>query len=259
MVSVQGWKNVSIINNGSKILTVKYGNLKFIDSLNFFAAPLSKLPKMMCIEGNVAKGYFPHLFNTLDNQQYVGCLPAKKVYCPDDMNSSEREVFLKWYDEKIKENYEFDFQREIEFYCRLDVEILAKACLKFRKLFLDETGVDPFSSITVVASCMKTFQKNFLQTDSIGIIPRNGYRMIDNQSISALSWLEWVASEKKLKIQHAGNGPEVKPPGLNFKEDGFCANSNIILEFHGCYWHGCKRCFPTGRDIPLQNARNYEL
>lgn len=53
------------------------------------------------------------------------------------MNSSEREVVIMWYDDRIKENDKFDFQREIELYCRLDVEILAKAYLKFGELFLD--------------------------------------------------------------------------------------------------------------------------
>ena len=63
-------------------------------------------------------------------------------------------VFCRYHAEKAK-NLEFNFQRELEAYCKQDVEILTKACMKFRKLVMDEHNVDPFVASTTIASlCM---------------------------------------------------------------------------------------------------------
>ncbi|KAJ8956141.1 hypothetical protein NQ317_014054 [Molorchus minor] len=77
------------------------------------------------------KGYFPHLFNTLENTKYVGPLPAVKYYDPDNMKEDARKKFLRWYEEH--KNDVFDMQRDLVEYCVSDLEILTKACLKFRK------------------------------------------------------------------------------------------------------------------------------
>lgn len=49
-------------------------DIRFIDSLNFLPMKLIKLPKAMGFEG--VKGYFPHFFNTAENQDYVGPMPG---------------------------------------------------------------------------------------------------------------------------------------------------------------------------------------
>nr|XP_018908718.1 PREDICTED: uncharacterized protein LOC109038194 [Bemisia tabaci] len=255
MVVVQGWKNVEIINSGSKILTIKYGNLRWIDSLSFLSAPLSQLPKMMSID-NIAKGHFPYLFNRPENDNYEGPIPPLSEFCPDDMSSKAREELIQWHEEKVRENYVFNLKHELEFYCRLDVEILSKACLKFRQLFLDETGLDPYTGITVPQMCMKTFQKNFLKENTIGIVPIHGYRMVDNQSLAALQWLDWVAKDKNINIKHAGNTREMVPPGLKVKVDGYSPEHSLIFEFYGCYWHGCPKCFHSGRNLALPSAKD---
>lgn len=65
-------------------------NIKFIDSLNYFPMPLSKLPKAFNLSTTLKKGYFPHLFNTIKNENYDGCLPEMKYYSPDAMKEGER-------------------------------------------------------------------------------------------------------------------------------------------------------------------------
>lgn len=66
-----------ILYNGSKIIymhVAKGLDLTFLDSLNFLGMRLSKLPG--CFDLNeLCKGYFPHLFNTSENQHYVGPYP----------------------------------------------------------------------------------------------------------------------------------------------------------------------------------------
>ena len=46
----------------------------------------------------LAKGYFPHKFNTDENQNYVGPYPDEKYYGYDDMKTSDKEKFEKWYE-----------------------------------------------------------------------------------------------------------------------------------------------------------------
>ena len=50
------------------------------------------------------------------------------------MKSEARDTFYKWYNQHKDDH--FDFQKELEFYCRLDVEILMKGCLIFRETML---------------------------------------------------------------------------------------------------------------------------
>ena len=77
--------------------------IKIIDSHNFVASPLSALPKTFGLN-ELKKGYFPHYFNTNENQNYTGPIPDTKYYGSDTMNKPAREAFLKWHAEKVKEN-----------------------------------------------------------------------------------------------------------------------------------------------------------
>lgn len=99
------WKlnEESLIIAGSKIMCINVGRYKFIDSLNFFNVALAKLPKMFSLENN-SKGHYPHMFNTYENLDYVGEMPDLKYYWPDNLNPSEREKLIKWYNEEKKNN-----------------------------------------------------------------------------------------------------------------------------------------------------------
>ncbi|CAH1980933.1 unnamed protein product [Acanthoscelides obtectus] len=147
---------------------MEVGNVKFLDSLNYFPMPLTALPKEFDLK-ELKKGYFPHLFNTLAHQNYVGPIPALNFYDPDHLKEDAREKLLKWHGERQAEGYVFDFQKEIVEYCISDVEILTQACLKFRDLMKTETTVDPFQESTTIASCCnKVFRRNFLKPETIG-------------------------------------------------------------------------------------------
>ncbi|CAH2012950.1 unnamed protein product, partial [Acanthoscelides obtectus] len=133
--------------------------------------PLTALPKAFDLK-ELKKGYFPHLFNTLAHQNYLGPIPALDFYDPDHLKEDTREKLLKWHGKRQAEGYVFDFQKEIVEYCISDVEILTQACLKFRDLMKTETTVDPFQESTTIASCCnKVFRRNFLKPETIGILP----------------------------------------------------------------------------------------
>lgn len=77
--------------------------------------PLSKLPGCFGLS-ELKKGYFPHFFNTPENQTYVGSLPNIQYYAADSMSSTARQAFLVWYEEHKRDT--FDFQKEMKDYCR---------------------------------------------------------------------------------------------------------------------------------------------
>lgn len=248
-----------IILTGSKIVLMTFENLKFLDTFNYFHLALSSLPKAYGLEG-IAKGWFPHRFNLPENQNYVGPIPPADNFSPETMRPEERVKFLQWYDEKVAENYEFDFQREIIFYCQLDVKILRLASLLYRKTFLHCGNTCPFLECSTIAStCLRVFRKNFLRPETISILPRNGYRLGDTQSFKALQWLAWMERILGQNITCASRGREVR-----LKEgprvDGFCRinGTAICLQFHGDYYHGCPKCFTINREKIMRDGRSME-
>ncbi|XP_067210247.1 uncharacterized protein [Linepithema humile] len=246
-----------VILSGTKIIVLTVGNTKFIDSVNYMPMRLSELPKAFGLANTLDKGVFPHLFNTLDNQFYVGPLPGVEYYSPETMNTKEREQFLAWHDELTRANYIFDFQLEISRYCRNDVDILRRACMAFRKIFLRRGKVCPFEECTTIAStCMRVFRKNFLRESEIGIIPPGGYRHANTQSRKALRWLVWMERELGHPIIHAGRTREYRVLDGTLVDGYYESLENgvtrhHVFQFHGCFWHGCPSCFRINRDSNL--------
>jgi hypothetical protein len=75
--------------------------------------------------------------------------------------------------------------------------------------------------------------------------------MGDRQSIVGLQWLAYIGRSKN--IINAGNGRDVHLTGVpNVKFDGYCQDTNEILEYLGCFWHGCF-CMPN-RYKPIGNT-----
>ena len=78
-------------------------------------------------------------------KNYVGPIPSKKHYGYNQMKTDERSKFLKWYEERVSENYVFDFKKEILEYCRSDVDILRRGIMKLREDFIQLENIDPIS------------------------------------------------------------------------------------------------------------------
>ncbi|XP_055385241.1 uncharacterized protein LOC129614573 [Condylostylus longicornis] len=223
-----------IIKSNSKLQTKKATELiENADSLNYFPMALSKLPKAFDLQFNMKKGYFPHLFNTAKNENYIGQLPSVEYYNPNDMKV----------DEQIIE------------YCVNDVTILTQSCLKFREMFLKQCNVEPFLEATTIASaCNFAFRRNFLKEDTISLIPKYGYRNSDNQSKVAIQWLVWEEEKRNINIRHTAKQNESFVNGI--KVDGFCSETNQVFEFYSCYYHGHPTCIPHYRNKSLQDDSN---
>ncbi|KAF2894175.1 hypothetical protein ILUMI_11998 [Ignelater luminosus] len=246
-----------LIMRGLKVLKLEIENVVFLDSLCYFPMALSALPKTFGLPVDIKKGYFPHLFNTIDNKDYVGSLPPEEFYDPDSMKTEDRDKFLQWYKETKSNNYNFNLKNELIEYCQSDVDILRRACIMFRNLLMKECNVCPFSeAMTIASTCNLAFKRNFLKPDTIGILPKNGYRYADKQSKVAIKWLIWEEKRRNISIQHAANHREVKIPN-NMKVDGYCQATNQVFEFFGCYYHGCPKCITKRRDDP-ENETDYD-
>jgi hypothetical protein len=229
-----------VIPNGTKTvsLNIKGCKIRMIDSLSFLPMALSKLPATFGFE-ELSKGYFPHLFNRKENQNVIlDHLPDIRFYNPDSMKVEDRSRFVEWYAKH--RNDTFDFQKELLKYCRSDVDILRKCVMRFRNDFLEITGVDPISTCTTIASaCHQVFKRNFLEPNTIGIIPPRGYHPEQIQSAKALQWMKYVEKKTGCKIQNVNNGGE-KVIGP-YRVDGYYETQEgekVVLEFHGDFWHG---------------------
>ena len=204
--------------------------IKIIDSHNFVASPLSAFPYTFGLN-ELKEGYFPHYFNTNENQNYVGPIPDAKYYGSDTMGKTPRQEFLKWHTAKVKENYVFDFRKEFLEYCDPDVDILRRGCLELRKQFLEIANIDPFQYI-IAGVCMDIYRSKYLQPKTIAVIKDDKKEMYSRGSIA---WLNTFTN-----VQHALNGGEIDICGA--KVDGFNPETNTVYQYHGCFWHGCPKC-----------------
>ena len=234
---VQNAIHYEIIYRGAKSLSMKVPDwdIKFIDSLNFIPMSLAKFPKTFG-QDELCKGYFPHMFNKDENQNYVGPTPCKNDYGVNFMKPGERDAFISWHDEQVANNYRYDFREEIIKYCRSDVDILRNCCLQYREMFRNETGIDPFNkSLTIASYCQEVYRTNFLKKDTIAVF-NNDRQWKIKQSNVAVTWLSYISEKEDLYIKHVRNGGEKRVESYSL--DGYCEETNTAYEFQGCFWHG---------------------
>ena len=248
------------ITQGTKILCFKSDRLTFKDSLCFLPFPLANFPATFGIE-ELCKGFFPHNFNTLENQGYEGPMPDTTYYDPDGMSAKKKAEFERWHAEKVAANYHFVMQREMEAYCESDVKLLKAGCRKFREEFKQKADFDPMEKcVTIASACNRFWRKKMVPKNKIASEPPRGWHgSRSNQSIKALKWLAW--QEHQLRLQHPINGDRictVRNGGEvrvfdRYLVDGFdhcdpVTQRPTVYEFHGCLWHGCLRCHPKNRN-----------
>ena len=219
----------SIIKQGTKLLSLKYKKLKFIDSLSFIPIPLANFPKTFNIQEQT-KGFFPFKFNTEENQNYIGKIPPKEDYGYNFMKEEKKIEFDLFY-EKNKDKI-FKFKEEFEAYCTSDVELLTRGCLEFRKIIINLTKVDPFrKNITIASLCHFIYRNFLLEEEKIAVIPDAGYNKNQITSKSAEFWLKFIIFSQDVELMHAKNGGEKQFDKI--RVDGFDKKNCVIYEFHG--------------------------
>ena len=86
-------KPPQIVNQGNKILSLTFNGVKILDSLMFLPMPLSEFSKTFKLQE--VKGYFPHFFNTKNNQNFIGNYPDIKYYGSQHFSREEKIKFDK--------------------------------------------------------------------------------------------------------------------------------------------------------------------
>jgi len=246
---------------GAKVLCFQSGPLTFKDSLCFLNMPLAAFPDTFGLT-EMKKGYFPHAFNTPENQNYRGRLPDKDYYDPEKMMEKEKEKFEVWYAEQEAKNEVFDLRKELESYCQSDVALLKAGCDAFVERFCEEADFNPFEKcMTIASACNKYWRRSIVPgspASRIAVRPLRGWHGAQtNQSVKALQWLYYqeslIPKEGACadRIKHVKNGGEQKVWANNrcYSVDGYDAVTRRIYEFHGCLWHGCPDCFRGKRDM----------
>ena len=248
-----GLKTPKLIMNGNNIMKLEFNGVRLIDSFNFMNFGLAKFPATFGLQ-EMKKGYFPHWANTDKYWNYIGPYLDMSFYRPDSMREESREQFISWYNEKVQKGEEFNFQKEMESYCRSDVDILRRGCGEFRKVFMEHGGICPFlEAITIADACNKVWRSKYLPENEIAIISsKDSSRR--RFSMKAIRWIQSLAKEKGIVIHHAKNGGEVQIG--NYHVDGFHKESKIVYEFLGDLYHGCPVCYTNRNQINPFNGKS---
>ncbi|XP_028405740.1 uncharacterized protein LOC114528308 [Dendronephthya gigantea] len=217
-----------VITRGAKILTLEVPvfNMKFIDSLNFLPMPLAAFPKTFGLN-ELAKGYFPHFFNKKENEHYIGPILPSSYNNPDGMSPDGEKAFMTWHNNLKENNYVI-------------------------------TNIDPFDQcLTIASACNLVYRTNFLKEDTIAIIPPHGYHPKDKHSILALKWLPYYSEKNEAYIQHARNAGEKRVD--KYLLDGYDLETSTAYEIHGCFWHGCLKCYARDTVNPVNGKSMHDL
>ena len=216
--------------------------IEFKDFLMFFPASLKNIAESL--QCSVQKGDFPHRFNVLQNEEYVGPIPPmdtdEDYYCLQTKKSTKEIDELKeWYQESLITYCScslstvptfrtqmthcptchrsfWNFQTEIIKYCFLDVDVLAECIKKFRQIHLDFSK-DQIPGSSEWQPCpIECF--DYLTQPSVALqIFLRGHRFTEmrpyiskpftrhGRSKKGILWLEKMMEETGHYIQHAGN------------------------------------------------------
>lgn len=256
----------SLIVNGAKIMSMEIDKFKFIDSLNFLPMSLAALGKSFGIT-ELKKGFFPHFFNTEDNQDYQGPIPAQEFFDPDGMSAKRREEFLRWYQVQVAAGENYDFQEQLLSYCQSDVQLLRLSCESFMTEFEEIVGANPMESrITIASACNMAFRMNWMAENKIAVEPFHGWRPKHVHSKVSIEWLLYCERQLQQRtdsrsvsatpyIQHAGNAGEKRlTRGREvFLVDGYEERTETVYEFQGCFYHGCPSCFPNRNQVHVRH------
>ena len=262
-------------------VTIDFGakaKATFLDFRHFMPGSLKNIAAAFGLSQQ--KGDFPHHFNNGANDHYVGCLPAldhaADYWCLESKRSQEEiDEFRTWHgtqsvlyctcdEECICDKQKWSFQDEIIKYCRMDVNVLAEACARYRDWTLSfaesiegwtATPIDPFEYLTIPQVAMGVLLAGLPEEENITITPWKDRR---DRAPEAIAWMERIQKETGKKIRHAANwGKEFMCAKTKRYLDGVTDEMEVFICLD-CRFHGCPMCFneeiQTGVDHPTRPA-----
>ena len=79
-----------------------------------------------------------------------------------------------------------------------------------------------------------------------------------NASKESIQWLEYAAKHWNMTIHHAMSGHGGERWIGKRPVDGYNHKRKLVLQYHGCYWHGCPKCYPDRDKIIERGDRTRE-
>uniref|UniRef100_A0A914N8J3 DNA-directed DNA polymerase n=1 Tax=Meloidogyne incognita TaxID=6306 RepID=A0A914N8J3_MELIC len=266
-----------LCTTGLKIYSMSLGGyhqrkVLFKDSLNYFFCELDALPKVFALPEDLAtsKPFFPYLYIQRQHlHQRIRGLPAIQYYQPEYKKAEKREKLIEWYvqQQTSVQITNFQLREQLIIYCVNDVAILRESVLRFRQLIGENTkNLDPFLTVSTAAGlALTTMRRCFLPENWIVHSPEGGYlrgRRASAESQRYIRFFELQHPEAAGHIQHAQWAlGEAHVEDCGYRLDGLWQRSPplrpLAIEYMGCYYHGCPKCFPV-RDQRLAAGRTAE-
>ena len=79
-----------------------------------------------------------------------------------------------------------------------------------------------------------------------------------NASKESIQWLEYAAKHWNMTIHHAMSGHGGERWIGKRPVDGYNHKRKLVFQYHGCYWHGCPKCYPDRDKIIERGDRTRE-
>lgn len=259
----------------TRLICLEYKGRKFCDSLNFIAQPLSTFGKAFDLD--IEKGYFPYLFNTVQNQGYEGPMPDKKYFGMETVKCGSKEEFNRkqqdfndWYDEeclKYTEDNPWKLRDKLFHYCRLDVNVLRQGIFKFREMCLNlDDGVldsewnvqtiDPFNYLTLSGIVISIALSGFTTKKQFAQFP---YKPMEKQQGWVNAYKEYLTRQEGYEVLDFDENQVIMNHNKQYAKylmvrpedkDRPDKEARAIWWIHAnCYNVGCEACFPENRAV----------
>eukprot|EP00854_Cymbomonas_tetramitiformis_P016494 gene16494-19584_t len=193
---------------------------------------------MFGFEHEITKGYYPHLFNTRENENYIYLYPDIKYYNPEILQPEAYKKLFDWWYERKSKCFIFDNQKELARYCHDDVTILRRAVFAFRDCFLKITDnkFDPFSYLTLAQLAVNIWRNGCMPENTVGIL--QSLTKSQNASIKENQWLDYIVHTTSAKLVMDLDGKRnYKLKYLHIYVDGYDKDTNTVYEFLGSWFH----------------------
>lgn len=231
------------------------------------ADSLSELGKSFQIP--LTKGYFPHLFSTLENLDYVGEIPDKEYFdltfsCKNEKDFKE---FNAWHQEWKDSGREWNYLEQRELYCKNDVLMLAEIWLKYHEQSVQQYSMyphltfSPWFSVTIASYVHKTQirhlhvdynleemtaeeLRDYAQTTWCGLEPEEQYytRLSLRGGMTAIC--KYIHEGKYSYVDINSSYPSVQMDAANVYPVG-----SPTIEIHDADYYPCRKCFVNPMDV----------
>jgi hypothetical protein len=229
----------NIILQGNNIKRLCHKKVTVLDSYAHIPVALRQFTGIFGLE-ETKKGFFPLKLVSTRNNGYIGSMPGKEWFYED------AKEFHDWYDKQPKD-LSWSYDRELYEYCKSDVKLLYEGCEKFRKMFREVTGSDPFAYVTCASHCQAIYTTLFMPNDSIPIM-QDEFNEHYKSSRKEKQWIKFMEDTKSVRIQSQYRLDKCVVDGYDGK--------NVYM-FYGCYWHGCRQCYPSGTNTVNRQSFAY--